>query len=246
MTDNEIISTVKISPKDKILDVGGSMMQHGAIKIDTLVDLIRPEEAPYGATQLKAKKFIKLDITKNKLPFPDKSFDVVLCTHTLEDLPNPTFVIDELSRVGKRGLIVTPSMGQDMKFTHIDFTDWLTGARRVPGESHHKWFFVNQKGTLKIIPKNYGILYSSNFQVVDWMGKKEMVFLWKNKVNYSEVPGINIHDLIDEYKRFLQKNRENVKLGMAAVMVDSPFRVAKALLKLILKRGVGYKYRKNL
>src|SRR5687768_10284392 len=140
LTDLEIIKKLKIKSTDRVLDIGGSMRQHEFIKIDTLADILPPEEAPYWPTKLSANKFVKVDITKSKLPFKDKEFDVCLCTHTLEDLPSPFLVIEEMSRVAKRGLIVTPSMGQDMVFLPIDYTDWLTGARRVPGHAHHKWF----------------------------------------------------------------------------------------------------------
>lgn len=218
-------------------------MQHTSIRIDTLADIIRPEDAPYGSAKLKAKNFVKVDITKEKLPFKDKEFDICLCTHVLEDLPSPFLVMDEMSRVAKRGLIATPSMGMDMKFSPIDFTDWLTGARRVPGQAHHKWFFVKERGGLKVIPKIYPILYTKDFQIVDWKGEKEMEYYWQDKISYSEFLGLNIHNLIEEYKSYINKNEKNIKIGMAVVFIDNPFNVAKAFAKRLLKRGFGYKYR---
>jgi ubiquinone/menaquinone biosynthesis C-methylase UbiE len=86
LTDSEIIEKLNIKEGERILDIGGSMKQHSEIKIDTLIDIIRPEDAPYGKSKLKAKKFIKVDVTSQKLPIGDKEFDVCLCTHTLEDL----------------------------------------------------------------------------------------------------------------------------------------------------------------
>jgi ubiquinone/menaquinone biosynthesis C-methylase UbiE len=243
LTDGEIIKNLKIEPTDRVLDIGGSMMQHGEIEIDTLADIIRPEQAPYGASKLLAKKFIKADLTRGVLPFKDKEFDVCLCTHVLEDLPTPFPIMDEMSRVAKRGLIVTPSMGKDMEFGPIDFTDWLTGARRVPGEAHHKWFFVKIGDHLKVIPKNYPILYTKEFQIVRWTGEKEMEYYWQVKINYSEFSGLNIHKLIDEYKSYTDKNEKNIKIGTAVVFLDNPFNFAKAFAKKLLKRGPGYKYR---
>jgi len=44
-----------------------------------------------------------------KLPFPDKSFDIVTCTHTIEHIINLKQAIDELKRVArKQVIIVTP------------------------------------------------------------------------------------------------------------------------------------------
>jgi hypothetical protein len=244
LTDGEIIDQLKITSSDRVIDIGGSMRQHSEIKVDTLADIIQPIDAPYGPSKLLAKNFVQVDITKDKLPFKDKEFDVCLCTHVLEDLPSPFLIISEMERVAKRGLIVTPSMGEDMKFTSIDFTDWLTGARRVPGEAHHRWFFVNGEKGLEIIPKIYPILYTKNFQITDWLGEKEMSYTWQGKIKFSEFVGLNIHKLVDRYEAFMKKNEKYIKKGTVAIFIDNPFNVIKAWLKLLLKRGVGYKYRK--
>ena len=42
-------------------------------------------------------------------PFPDKTFDFVVCSHLLEDVRDPITVCRELCRVGKAGYIETPS-----------------------------------------------------------------------------------------------------------------------------------------
>ena len=140
------------------------MAQHDLIKIDTLVDMMRPEEAPYGPSKLLAKKFIKVDITNEKLPFTDKEFDICLCTHVLEDLASPFLVMNEMSRVAKKGLIVTPSMGEDMKFTPIDYTDWLTGARRVPDRLTIDGFLPERKIGWKLFQKYTRFFIQNNFR----------------------------------------------------------------------------------
>jgi hypothetical protein len=244
--DSEIVKKLKIKRGDKVLDVGGSMNQHAEIEIDTLCDIIRPEDAPYGPSILKAKKFVRADFTRDKLPFKDKEFDVCLCTHTLEDLPSPFLIMDEMSRVAKRGVIVTPSMGYDIQFTPFDFTDWLTGSRRVPGEAHHKWFFVKGKDGLEVIPKNYAVLYTSDFQVSKWKGESEMIYVWSGKIKYSEFLSLNMHSLIDKYKNFYIKNRNKIVKGRVLYFVDNPFTILRAFLKLIFKKGAGYRFRKNV
>lgn len=245
LTDNEILKLLKIKKTDRVLDVGGSMNQHEEIKVDTLVDIIHPEDAPYGASKLRAKKFVRVDITREKLPFKDKEFDVCLCSHTLEDLPTPFLIIEEMQRVAKRGLIVTPSMGFDMQFTPLDYTDWLTGPRRVPGEAHHKWFFVKNGGELEIIPKNYGILYTPEFGIKKWLGEKEMVYVWKDKIKYKEFVSLNIHKLIDRYQNFLELERKNIQKGRIVVFLDTLPNIVKAVAKKVFKRGVGYVYRSS-
>ncbi|KKQ42859.1 MAG: Methyltransferase type 11 [Microgenomates group bacterium GW2011_GWC1_37_8] len=243
--DTFLINELNIDKDTKVLDIGGAMKQHEQIKVDTLVDIIFPQEAPYTASKLKAKRFVKVDITKEKLPFKNKEFDVCLCTHTLEDLYNPFLVIEEMNRVAKRGYIATPSMGTDMIFSHFDITDWLTGGRRVPGQSHHKWFFVKDGKKMKIIPKNYAILYSPKFHMVEWKGEVELEYYWKDKIEYYAVSDLNIHDLINEYQNFIKENRSYIRFGRVLYYYDNPFYVTKALLKLLIKRGVGYKFRKR-
>jgi|SRR3989344_1846715 len=243
--DTFLINEHNIDKDTKVLDIGGAMKQHEQIKVDTLVDIISPQEAPYTASKLKAKRFVKVDITKEKLPFKNKEFDVCLCTHTLEDLYNPFLIMDEMSRVAKRGYIATPSMGNDMVFSHYDITDWLTGGKRVPGLSHHKWFFVNKGKKIKIIPKNYGILYSPKFHIVGWRGEDDFNYFWDGKIDYEKVTDLNIHHLVDEYQKFIDENKDNIKFGRVLYFYDNPFYITKAYLKYLLNRGEGYKYRKR-
>ena len=246
LSDKEIIRKFRISSKDKILDIGGSMKQHEAIKIHTLVDIIHPEEAPYGASKLRADNFVKLDITREKLPFKDNEFDFCLCTHTLEDLSHPFLVLDEMSRVAKRGYIATPSMGKDMVFSHFDITNWLTGSRRLPGKAHHKWFFIKKRKKLQIISKNCPILYTSRFHIVGWEGESEMRYYWEGEIDYTVKNDLNIHKLIDEYEDYLRKHKSLIKKGRTLLFLDNPYYILKAVLKLMLRRGKGYKYRKSI
>jgi ubiquinone/menaquinone biosynthesis C-methylase UbiE len=45
----------------------------------------------------------------SRLPFPDRSFDLVLCSEVIEHLPQPAFTISELVRVARKFVIVTTS-----------------------------------------------------------------------------------------------------------------------------------------
>ena len=69
LTDTEIIQRFKIKPTDRILDVGGSMNQHSEIKIDTLVDAIRPEESKH----YKSKKRVFFNIYMNNIIYNENS-----------------------------------------------------------------------------------------------------------------------------------------------------------------------------
>lgn len=235
LTDEEIISKLKIKPGDRVLDVGGSMKQHLGINIDTIADAIRPEESEYNKGKLLAKNFVKLDFNRDMFPFRDNEFDVVLCTHTLEDLPYPFLAVSEMSRVGKRGYIATPSMGEDIVFSHFDLTNWGTGGRRVPGLSHHKWLFYIDKNTMRVLPKNYPLLYSGEFHFVKWLGEKEFRYFWNGKIKYEEVRDLNFKELIRQYRSFVRKNRKLLKKGSALFYLDNPYFYLKEIVKTLFK-----------
>jgi ubiquinone/menaquinone biosynthesis C-methylase UbiE len=240
LTDKEIITKYKLKPTDKILDIGGSMKQHTDINIDTLVDIVHPKDAPYYPSKLRAKHFVKVDIQSNKLPFKNKQFDFCLCTHTIEDLSWPFLALDEMARVSKRGLITTPSRGEDMVFTQFDITNWMTGGRRVPGVGHHKWFFEKRGKTLYVITKNYPLLYSGEFQFTKWNGPEECRYYWSDDVKYKVAQEIDFHLLIKEYREFVEKNRKYLTKESVLIYFDKPFVILKQWLKLLLKRGKGF------
>jgi len=236
LTDEEIINKFGIKSSDKVLDIGGSMKQHDSIKVDTLVDIIEPKDSIYNKKELLAKKFVKLDVTKDKLPFKDKEFDFCLCTHILEDLYNPFLLLDEMSRVSKRGYISTPSMGQDMEYSHLNLTNWKTGPRRVAGVSHHKWFFSQKKRIVQVIPKNYPLLSTKKFQVTKWLGESEFQYYWEGKIKYKEVSDLYFYKLINFYEDFLKTNKENIKRGNVIVFLDNPYYFIKEITKLFLTK----------
>ncbi len=241
LTDQQLIDKFGIKEGDRVLDVGGSTKQHDVIAVDTIVDIVKPEEAPYWQSKLKAKHFVRLDITKKKLPFQDNEFDFCVCTHTLEDLDMPFLIMNEMSRVAKRGYIAVPTRGKDSEFSHFNLTDWLSGPRRSPGLAHHKWFFEIIGNELQITPKNYPLLYTQEFSIVKWSGNEELQFYWGNKINYKAFDSVNFHDLIKNYRNFMLKNRKLVKKGKPLIFLDNPYFMFKELIKLILKKGEGFK-----
>lgn len=240
LSDKQLIKKFSLNNK-KVIDIGGSAVQHKNIRIHTLVDLLHPKDVPYiTEKRLFADNFVQLDVTREKLPFKDNEFDFCLCTHTLEDLYNPFLLIEEMSRVAKEGYLATPSMGKDMEFKKIDLTDWLTGPRRTPGESHHHWFFVKGKDEFTVIPKVFPILYTREFFIKEWSGRDEFRYHWKGEIKYKRVKTTSIHELINIYRNYVVKNRNKIKFGLVLIYIDSPLRYLKEVVKMILRRGEGY------
>lgn len=64
----------------------------------------------------------------DKLPFQDKSFDTVVCTHTLEHVTNIQDSLRELRRVAKSRLIIVVPMEREYKYSfnlHVHFFPYL-------------------------------------------------------------------------------------------------------------------------
>ena len=72
--------------------------------------------------QAEGVTFIQKNI--EDLPFPDKSFDTVICTHTIEHLLDPQKVIREIRRVARKKIIIVVPRQREYRFTfdlHIHF-----------------------------------------------------------------------------------------------------------------------------
>lgn len=67
-------------------------------------------------------KFLNGDI--NDIPFPDRSFDTVICTHTLEHIVDIKGALKELRRVSNKRLIIVLPRQREYRFTfdlHVHF-----------------------------------------------------------------------------------------------------------------------------
>lgn len=66
-------------------------------------------------------------------PFADDQFDLVLCVTTLEDVRDPIWVCQEMSRVAKAGYLEVPSILNELTWR-------LPGEGAYVGNRHHHWF----------------------------------------------------------------------------------------------------------
>ena len=75
---------------EKVLEIGP-----GQIPFSLATDFIGSNET--------VKKYINIDIDKDKFPYDNNSFDFIFCRHVLEDIQNPDFALQEIFRVSKCG-----------------------------------------------------------------------------------------------------------------------------------------------
>jgi len=122
-----------IRPGERVLDVGsGAYPFPYATHLADLfegdtshrVEPLAKDERPFAVINIE------------KMPYHDKEFDFVYCSHVLEHVEDPSKACDELMRVGKRGYIETPTRISDIM---LNFT-------KLKG--HHKWYIVTAGTTL--------------------------------------------------------------------------------------------------
>jgi len=97
----------KTNKKLKLLEVGA---QRGVLRGHL------PENISYISLDMDEQSDYDIDLNKEKMPFDDESFDIVVCLEMLEHVLYPSRVIDELARVLKRDGIMILSMPNEYNF----------------------------------------------------------------------------------------------------------------------------------
>ncbi len=96
-----------INKSEFVLDVGGGHAPFSRADVIVEKDLFEGLHRDGKKIAFKKdKRFIAADIMN--LPFKEKSFDFVFCSHVLEHVIDPARACEELMRVSKRGYIETP------------------------------------------------------------------------------------------------------------------------------------------
>ncbi|HLL89940.1 MAG TPA: class I SAM-dependent methyltransferase [Tepidisphaeraceae bacterium] len=116
-----------IRPGDRVLDVGSGnvplpLATHQA---EFAIDNDRFGRAGQPMRRLDGVRLVQASV--QRLPFADKSFDFVYCSHIMEHVVDPVAACAELSRVARRGYIESPTRAKDL---------WMDQARC----SNHNWF----------------------------------------------------------------------------------------------------------
>lgn len=123
----------KIKPGEKVLDIGS-----GGYPFPYATHLADSYE---GETTHRVEPLVKDDrpltiCNIENLPYKDKEFDFVYCSHVLEHVSDPLKACEEIMRVGKRGYAETPTRMSDIMFGFISL------------KGHHKWHIILKGNTL--------------------------------------------------------------------------------------------------
>jgi FkbM family methyltransferase len=120
-----------INPNDKVLDIGSG---NRPLKLATHFMDIAINNHVYGRAgvpfkYVKGKPLFECNI--EDLPFEDKEFDFVYCSHVLEHVINPKKACDELMRVAKRGYVETPKPHKDMLMNQAQISNHIWAVENI-------------------------------------------------------------------------------------------------------------------
>ena len=140
-----------LKPRDRVLDVGSGHNPH--LRADVLCDSEGAQDSQRPASlgiHIDRRPFYQA--SAQSLPFPDRSFDFVICRHLVEHVEDPGELLGELTRVGRRGYIETPSPAWEL-LNPTSYHRWMV---QWDGDRLHFWrkhpaFFEN----LKPLPLRY-------------------------------------------------------------------------------------------
>lgn len=121
---------IPVGPTDLVLDIGSGDKPHW--RADVLVDKFPEGEHAVqraGAAEALTPRAL-FDADAGDLPFADKVFDYVICSHVLEHVLDPAAAMREMMRVGKAGYIEVPHVGSARL---LDFSSHLWWCRLDDG-----------------------------------------------------------------------------------------------------------------
>ena len=128
-----------IDPGSRVLDLGcgdGTLLR--MLEAQKKVDARGIEISHAGVTQCleKGLSVIQGNADSDLDPYPDKSFDFVILSQTIQAVENPKAVLQQLVRIGKKAVVSFPNFGH----WHIR---WQVGVEgRMPMSEHlpEKWY----------------------------------------------------------------------------------------------------------
>ncbi len=136
--DLEVVANL-IAPRAKVLDVGcgdGELLEF--LQTDKQVDGRGMELSQRGVNQCVSRglSVIQGDADRDLVFYPDKGFDYVILSQTLQATYNPKLVLDHLLRIGERAIVSFPNFGHWRVRTSL----FLKGRMPVTKDLPYSWY----------------------------------------------------------------------------------------------------------
>lgn len=172
--------TLPLRRRDLVIDVGSGGNPH--FMADVTTDMYDK-----GTDRFETIQFKGLFVWSNAefLPFKSKVFDFSISSHVLEHTPYPEIMIDELSRVSKRGYIETPSAWQEL------VSPYKMHYSRVTLKENKLLFSIKNSYDEKI-PFEWEDIYYSLKQIQSFHQENITplgvnMYLWKDNIKYEVI-----------------------------------------------------------
>jgi len=144
-----------------ILDVGVGKETTEYLDLFKEVHTLDVDEKKILSVIKMSKGKIKYSLASgNKLPFKDKSFDVVSCVSTLDHVPNPKKAFEEVCRVAKKYVLI--GQGNNLLSIHVQkYFAPITSEKPKDHLGHMCWIpfwklqKLAKKEKLTLIDTNY-------------------------------------------------------------------------------------------
>lgn len=197
-------------PEAKILDIGGwfAPCRQATHMVDIMPFATMNIAGAYGHGELKIQpeNYFQVDLGAiDRLPFDDKSFDFVICRHTLEDIKDPLFVSREIMRVGKAGFIEVPHRIYEST-KGVERPWWC-------GHYHHRWLveIIGQKVIFQVKPHNLHSHPAFFWRCLPWQKVREAYkntsLLWTDRFDVEERVIIDYCDVKQNLRDFKAAHR---------------------------------------
>ncbi len=132
----KVISKI-IKNKKKVLDVGcgdGTLMEYLKINQQNDVRGLEPQKELVQKCISKGLSVIEGDAEKELIQFPEKSFDYVVLSQTLQAFLYPEEVLKQLLRIGKQTIVSIPNFGYWKVRLHLLFKGTMPITKNLPNE----------------------------------------------------------------------------------------------------------------
>jgi hypothetical protein len=176
-----------------VVDVGGGLNIWASPYVTHCIDINQPKK--YEC------KFLKADISTQRdwdnirsiVAFTGK-FDFSICTHVLEDIANPSLVLQMLPQISHMGFVSFPSKHAEICRgiecgTPEDQAAWGIGGGKYRGYFHHRWILTILDYKLRLFPKLNFIEYINGLEWATRENKDahfhELSFWWKDDIPFE-------------------------------------------------------------
>ena len=178
---NRLRDVKKNNPDYRIIDIGGGKEKHVPDKfdfIDATMDFrdVDKEHIKHFSGNINDpflwEKVDKEVSEKGK-------YDYCICTHTLEDIAYPAYVLKKINQIAKAGIISVPSKYREFKRFELDGI--------IRGYSHHRWIVTMKNMKLKFFPK-VSIVENIVFNDIGAISQphiEELFVVWKDSIEFE-------------------------------------------------------------